>query len=81
MTDPIEAIVASALTSAGVAFERDGANTSRPPLDFYLPDFDLYIEVKQFHSDRIAGQMAKAENVIAIQGRAAALAFARMINR
>lgn len=48
-------------------------------LDFYLPDLDIYIEVKQFHSDRIAKQMARRPNVIAIQGRGAVLTFCAML--
>jgi hypothetical protein len=40
-------------------------------LDFYLPAFDIYIEIKQFHSERIHKQMGLQENVIAIQGKKA----------
>lgn len=38
-------------------------------LDFYLPDFDVYIEVKQFHTDRVLKQLSSKDNVILIQGR------------
>ena len=79
MEDPIEAIVAAGLRGAGIPFERGDDVSFRPPLDFYLPGFDLYVEVKQFHSERIARQMSLAPNVIAIQGRAAAQAFVSMI--
>lgn len=41
-------------------------------LDFYLPDCDLHIECKQFHSERIAEQMSRAPNVLAVQGIEAA---------
>lgn len=48
-----------------IRYERADAGLG---LDFYLPDFDLYIEVKRFHSPRIGEQMGRYENVIAIQG-------------
>lgn len=75
--DPVETIVADGLAAAGIAhrFGHDVANG----LDFYLPDFDVYVEVKRFHSGRIAEQMARAENVIAIQGVAAARLFAKLV--
>jgi hypothetical protein len=48
-------------------------------LDFYLPDFDVYVEIKQFHSNRIAEQMSRRDNVIAIQGRKAMDCFEKMM--
>jgi len=68
--DPLEEALADALRSAGVRFVREGHGIP-VALDFYLPDFDLYLEVKRFHSDRIARQMSLADNVIAIQGQPA----------
>lgn len=65
-TDPLEQQIEGALIAAGIRYEADYRNAAN--LDFYLPDFDVYLEVKRFHSDRIAGQMARAPNVIAIQG-------------
>lgn len=82
--DPMEEMVGRALAAAGVRFttpaETRPAPGSSHTLDFHLLDYDLYIEVKQFHSDRIAEQMSRAPNVIAIQGRAAAEWFCRAIN-
>lgn len=63
--DPMEAATAEVLALAGVRYHREHRESG---LDFYLPDFDVYIEVKQFHSDRIAAQMSRRRNVIAIQG-------------
>ena len=79
MTDPVERIVADALDASGIAYTTEGHNRQR--LDFHLPAFDTFIEVKQLHSARIAAQMASADNVIAIQGRGAAEAFAVMLAR
>lgn len=80
MQDPIEKIIENALIMSGIRYKggREGHNPSN--LDFALLDYDVEIEVKQFHSDRISAQMAKAPNVIAIQGRSAALCFASLIN-
>lgn len=63
ITDPMERLIADALDAAGEAYEHE-----KNGLDFYLPRLDLYIEVKRFHSPRIAAQMERAENIIAVQG-------------
>lgn len=73
--DPMEAIVSLALVRANISFVTEIDERAKH-LDFYLPDFDVHIEVKQFHSVRIAKQMARADNVIAIQGIKAAQWFA-----
>jgi len=73
--DPIEAIVAEALELSGVRFTREGKGYSEPPLDFHLPQVDAYIEVCQFWTPRKVEQLKGREDVILVQGRAAALAF------
>lgn len=75
--DPVEAVVAAALDAAGIGYTRQPADTLG--LDFYVPYWDLYIEVKRFHSVRISEQMPRAPNVIAIQGMGAATAFADLL--
>jgi hypothetical protein len=72
--DPIEKIVADALTAAGVAFT---VGFHGP--DFYLTEQNIFIECKQFYSPRIAKQIADIPDVIVIQGRQAALTFAALI--
>ena len=79
--DPMEARIILALKRAGIRFVQPQDEHAATGLDFYLPDHDLYIEVKQFHSDRIGRQMASAENVVVAQGAAAVEALARMIER
>lgn len=76
-----EKIVGEALRRSGRRYvtENHPSNTAR--LDFYLPDEDVYVEVKSFHSPRIGPQMGRAANVIAIQGMAAARLFAEMITK
>ena len=77
MEDPMEAIVAQALTAAGVGFPRGLGGENPSGLDFRLSD-GVEIEVKRFHTPRIADQMARAENVIAIQGKAAVEHYAAL---
>jgi len=76
IADPMERLVAAALTKAGVPFTMDPRETA--DLDFRILNAPVYIEVKQMHSDRIAGQMARANNVIAVQGRGAVTWFAAL---
>lgn len=68
MPDPMELIISAALKREGFAYS-DERSPQNKGLDFYLPEYGLHIEVKQFHSDRIAEQMSRAENVIVAQGR------------
>jgi len=81
MQDPIEKIVEDALIRSKIRYKggREGNNPSN--LDFALLDYNVEIEVKQFHSDRISAQMGRAPNVIAIQGKDAALWFASVLDR
>ena len=65
--DHLEKSLAAALNEAGIEFVHESEN-KKQELDFYLPLFDVYIEVKQFHADRIYKQMSYQNNVIAIQG-------------
>ena len=76
--DPVEAIIAQALTKAWVEYVREDDPRSLN-LDFYLPEFDIHIECKRFHSPRISGQMARTTNIIVVQGIEAARVFAQMI--
>lgn len=73
--DPVEKIVRDALQETYTNFVED-PDPRALGLDFFLIDAGIFVEVKQFHSERIAGQMARAPNVIAIQGVVAAEFFA-----
>lgn len=75
--DPVEREVALGLRDARIAFSM-GTNEAR--LDFFLPEHGVYIECKQYHTLRIAEQMSRANNVIVIQGIAAAKLFRKMIS-
>lgn len=76
--DPIEQMIRDALSDQGIEFVEENDERARG-LDFFLPNIGLHVEVKQFHSDRIAEQMSRVDDVIAIQGSWAAYIFCRLI--
>ena len=78
--DPVERIVYDALKRADIEFVGE-TDVNAKGLDFYLPDFNLRIECKQFYSPRVCDQMQRVRNVIVIQGVSAAQAFAIMITK
>lgn len=77
--DPMESMIQKALEATQEPFLLERQN--EPALDFYLPRRDVYIEVKQFHSPRIADQMARAPNIIAAQGKLAVQMLADLLRR
>lgn len=76
MRDPVEHIVEQALIEAKVRYTR---NEGEQRLDFFLPDFHVWIECKQFYTERVSNQLRGNASVILIQSIAAAHAFACMI--
>ena len=62
----MERCIAHALDAAGIQYFTEYED--RALLDFYLPEPDLYIEVKSGPTERLARQMSQASNVIAVQG-------------
>ena len=79
ISDPIEAIIATALDARGIEYAHDGSGETNG-LDFWLPTLGTYIECKAYHSPRIAEQMTRTPNIIVVQGIAAAHAFAALIS-
>ena len=80
MRCPLETAIQGALKDAGIAFDEDGTKgVDTLGLDFRVGD--VYIEVKQRHSPRISDQMARADNVIAIQGEAATAFFCALLKQ
>lgn len=61
-SDELEELIGDTLTSCDIRFERSQR------LDFFLPDHDVYLEVKKYHSDRSSSQLSSQDNVILIQG-------------
>lgn len=79
--DPMEAIIAHALDSAGEPYVTDLGGGNPTNLDFALTERRVEIEVKRFHTPRIAEQMSRADNVIVAQGEVAVRYLAELIER
>jgi hypothetical protein len=78
MNDPMEKLIADALNDAGISYVTGEGGHNPSGLDFKLSN-GIEIEVKRMHSDRIAEQMSRAENVIAVQGKEAVEFFAKLL--
>lgn len=76
-TDPLEQQIEAALLAAGLDYRTETEHAAR--LDFWLPELDVYIEIKGGHSERTAGQMERVTNVIVAQGDAAVKFLAQAI--
>ena len=78
INDPMERLIADALDEAGIGYETGLGGGNPSCLDFRL-DNGIEIEVKRFHSPRVADQMARADNVIVAQGKGAVEFLAHLI--
>lgn len=78
--DPMERLVEEALTRPGIRYVSEASGGNPSALDFRLPDHGVEIEVKRFHSDRIAAQMSRAPDVIALQGEVAVRFFCELLS-
>lgn len=76
--DPMEKLIADALDSVGASYTTDLGGGNPSGLDFRLAS-GVEIEVKRFHSPRIADQTSRAENVIVAQGEQAVRFLAFLI--
>jgi hypothetical protein len=66
--DNLEKEIAELLDIMKINYIHESVNNGSS-LDFYLPDFNVYIEVKQFHTDRSLRQLVSRDNIILIQGK------------
>ena len=82
LDDPIELAMIALLERHKIAYERPDRQQDNPVnLDFYLPEHGIYIEVKQFHTDRIARQLAavpERSTAIALVGPTCVSDFAKL---
>ncbi len=88
ITDPLERRVAEAFDRAGIRYTHEsqrkhkhgsaGVDKGTPCLDFYLPEWDLHVEVKAFYSERVHKQL-EGKKVILLQGQGAVEWFCRMV--
>jgi hypothetical protein len=67
-SDHLEREVGELLNEIGISFIHESQNNGSN-LDFYLPSYDVYIEVKQLHTEIVVHQLSKRDNVILIQGK------------
>lgn len=77
--DPVENVIIRALERRMIRYERPEQKFGQPTLDFFLPDFGVFIEVCAYFTDRKVKQMSGVKNAILIQGKPAAQAFANLI--
>lgn len=78
ITDPLEQIVADVLTRGDIEFVHESEDVSSiltKGLDFWVPRWKCHIEVKQYHSPRINGQMERVEHIMVLQGLRAVNVF------
>lgn len=78
--DDLETDLGRALTTAGIPHTHESECPGQR-LDFFLPEDNLYIEIKRYHSPRIATQAAHADNIIFLQGKPAVDFFIKMISK
>lgn len=78
-TDPVEERIANILSSLCIEFKRNVVAPNGRNLDFHVLKPDVWIECKQFFSDRTNEQIAGLDNIILIQGIKAAEAFVDML--
>jgi hypothetical protein len=74
----MERMIADALDEAGVRYRTERDDPME--LDFALPN-GVYIEVKQFYSNRSNEQLKRAPNVILAQGEGAVRFLANLLRK
>lgn len=67
ISDALEQQIANILDFCNIKYVHESENNGSN-LDFYLPDHNIYIEVKRYHSDRSNKQLSGKDNIILIQG-------------
>lgn len=78
-SDHLERKLGEFLESKNIAFIHESQDPQQP-LDFYLPAFDVHIEIKQYHTERIVRQLETCDEVILIQGKVALDFFIKNFN-
>ena len=71
--DELERYIGETLFEAGIRFERPER------LDFFLPDNNVFLEIKRFHSERSSDQLHSQDNIILIQGKESVLFFCNIL--
>lgn len=80
ITDPMEQLISDGLRAGSFRFTHESEKGNpNLALDFHLTDLGIHIEVKRFHTPRIADQMSRAPNVIVAQGEDAVRFLASLL--
>lgn len=79
-SDFLEKKIASALDAKKIKWIHESQKKDIGA-DFYLPDYNVYIEVKQYHSERAIRQLENKDNAILIQGKEAAYFFIEILEK
>ncbi len=78
---PLEQRIAKALDRAKLEYRTEYEGGVKERLDFYLPTFDVHIEVKGGHTPRISDQLSRTKNAIVAQGEKAVRLLAGLIEQ
>lgn len=79
-SDFLEESVGNTLQVADIRFIHESESASQT-LDFYLPDHGVYIEVKQYYSDRTSRQLQTKDEVIVLQGKKSVAFFNSIVKK
>lgn len=82
--DPLESEMERILTERGIVFTRPDRDASvKPTVDFHLPEYGLYVEVKAYATERMVEQLIRSEldggPVMVLVGLEAVRAFGRLL--
>lgn len=78
ISNSLELEVANVLTDNGIEFIHESQLPGQS-LDFFLPQFNVYLEVKEYYSERSSKQLQRSDDIILIQGKKALYAFLAMV--
>ncbi len=78
--DHLEKKIGETLQDCSIVFTHE-SEVPEKQLDFKLKTSGVQIEVKQYHSERIAKQLSQHESVIVLQGRKAVDFFCKQLEK
>lgn len=82
--DPLEMLVAKTLDHLEIRYvcpDSDKGFSTLKKLDFFIPDWNLYIECKAWGSARLHKQVEEVNNCIVLIGLAATARFCEMLKQ
>jgi hypothetical protein len=76
--DELEQMVGEALYEAGIEFKHESEGAM---LDFIVPEWNCFIEVKKYHTHRISKQLSFYTDVILLMGRQSVIQFCNLLKQ